>query len=88
MDFWLRWTEPEWAHRGLSIRCNGQGYKNLILTYTVQVKTYLTPYNINGVDVNTTSGVVRGQTLVAQNKSIDQFLNIPYAEPPVGSLRI
>ncbi|CAG2176183.1 unnamed protein product, partial [Oppiella nova] len=39
------------------------------------------------IDVNTTSGVVRGQTLVAQNKSIDQFLNIPYAEPPVGGLR-
>ena len=39
------------------------------------------------VDVNTTSGVVRGLTVNALNTSVDQFLNIPYAEPPVGSLR-
>ncbi|CAG2114772.1 unnamed protein product [Medioppia subpectinata] len=35
----------------------------------------------------TTSGVVRGQTIDVLNVSIDQFLGIPYAEPPVGRLR-
>ncbi|CAG2111165.1 unnamed protein product, partial [Medioppia subpectinata] len=34
-----------------------------------------------------TSGVVRGQTIDVLNVSIDQFLSIPYAEPPVGRLR-
>ncbi|CAG2166663.1 unnamed protein product [Oppiella nova] len=31
--------------------------------------------------------LVRGLTVNALNTSVDQFLNIPYAEPPVGSLR-
>ncbi|CAG2117207.1 unnamed protein product, partial [Medioppia subpectinata] len=35
----------------------------------------------------TTSGVVRGQTIDVLGVSIDQFLGIPYAEPPVGRLR-
>ncbi|XP_054161582.1 acetylcholinesterase-1-like, partial [Oppia nitens] len=43
------------------------------------------------VDINTTSGVVRGQTIHIQTKlldaKIDQWLGIPYAEPPVGDLR-
>ncbi|CAG2114980.1 unnamed protein product, partial [Medioppia subpectinata] len=39
------------------------------------------------IDVKTTSGVVRGQTIDVLNVSIDQFLGIPYAEPPVGRLR-
>ncbi|CAG2119446.1 unnamed protein product, partial [Medioppia subpectinata] len=38
-------------------------------------------------NVHTTSGVVRGQTIHVLNTSIDQFLGIPYAEPPVGRLR-
>ncbi|CAG2106281.1 unnamed protein product, partial [Medioppia subpectinata] len=42
---------------------------------------------IDCIDVNTTSGVVRGQTLHVLNTSIDQFLGIPYAKPPVGALR-
>ncbi|XP_054165658.1 cholinesterase 2-like [Oppia nitens] len=37
--------------------------------------------------VTTSSGVVRGQTLYLNNKKIDQYLNIPFAEPPVGRLR-
>src|SRR5882724_2981283 len=41
----------------------------------------------NRVDVKTSSGVVRGQTIQVLNTSIDQFLNIPYAEPPIGELR-
>ncbi|CAG2174984.1 unnamed protein product [Oppiella nova] len=43
--------------------------------------------SINCVDVNTTSGLVRGQTIKLLDKSIDQFLGIPYAVPPLGSLR-
>ena len=39
------------------------------------------------LDVNTTSGVVRGQTFHVLNTSVNEFLNIPYAEPPVGALR-
>ncbi|CAG2120014.1 unnamed protein product [Medioppia subpectinata] len=39
------------------------------------------------IDVKTTSGVVRGQTINVFDISIDQFLGIPYAEPPVGRLR-
>ncbi|CAG2106494.1 unnamed protein product, partial [Medioppia subpectinata] len=39
------------------------------------------------MDVNTTSGVVRGLKLQVLNKTVNQFLNIPFAEPPVGSLR-
>ncbi|XP_054165680.1 acetylcholinesterase-like [Oppia nitens] len=46
---------------------------------------------INCIDVNTTSGVVRGQTIHAKNSVldtiVDQFLGIPYAIPPIGSLR-
>ncbi|CAG2162484.1 unnamed protein product, partial [Oppiella nova] len=41
----------------------------------------------NSIDVNTTSGVVRGLTIDVLNTSVDQFLGIPYAEPPVGALR-
>ncbi|CAG2106632.1 unnamed protein product, partial [Medioppia subpectinata] len=41
----------------------------------------------NCIDVKTTSGVVRGQTIDVLNVSIDQFLGIPYAKPPVGRLR-
>ncbi|XP_054166234.1 acetylcholinesterase-1-like [Oppia nitens] len=37
--------------------------------------------------VTTSSGVVRGQTLHLLNKYVDQYLNIPFAEPPVGRLR-
>ena len=39
------------------------------------------------VDVKTSSGVVRGQTIHVFDKSIDQFVGIPFAEPPVGELR-
>ncbi|CAG2167355.1 unnamed protein product [Oppiella nova] len=41
----------------------------------------------NYVEVNTTSGLVRGQTIRVLNTSVDQFLSIPFAEPPVGNLR-
>ncbi|CAG2114429.1 unnamed protein product [Medioppia subpectinata] len=41
----------------------------------------------NSIDVNTSLGSVRGQTLHVLNRKIHQFLNIPYAEPPLGPLR-
>ena len=37
--------------------------------------------------IKTTSGSVKGQTLLVLNKTIEQYLGIPYAEPPVGRLR-
>ncbi|CAG2106933.1 unnamed protein product, partial [Medioppia subpectinata] len=40
------------------------------------------------VDVNTTSGLVIGQTVRVLDASVDQFLGIPYAEPPIGALRV
>ncbi|XP_054158965.1 cholinesterase 1-like, partial [Oppia nitens] len=42
----------------------------------------------NFVTVKTLSGTtVRGQTLHVLNRDVHQFLNIPFAEPPVGDLR-
>ncbi len=41
----------------------------------------------NSVDVKTSSGLVRGQTINALNASIDEFIGIPYAIPPTGDLR-
>ena len=41
----------------------------------------------NGVDVKTSSGLVRGHTIRVLNQSIDEFLGIPFAEPPIGDLR-
>ncbi|CAG2106278.1 unnamed protein product [Medioppia subpectinata] len=45
-----------------------------------------TSVNTN-IDVKTTSGTVRGQTVSALDTELYQFLAIPYAEPPVGALR-
>ncbi len=56
---------------------------NLILTFSLILSQYL----CNCVDVKTSSGTVRGHTLQVLNKTIDEFLNIPYAEPPIGELR-
>ena len=39
------------------------------------------------VYVKTSSGVVRGRSFKIRNNWISEFLNIPYAEPPVGKLR-
>ena len=41
----------------------------------------------DGYQVRTSSGTVRGKTIEVLNSSVTQFLNIPYAEPPVGRLR-
>ena len=42
---------------------------------------------VDSVEVKTSSGVVRGKTIQVINKTLNEFLNIPYAEPPVGKLR-
>ncbi|CAG2109730.1 unnamed protein product [Medioppia subpectinata] len=39
------------------------------------------------VDVKTSSGTVRGQTIVEMEKRLNVFLGVPFAEPPVGALR-
>ena len=57
---------------------------NLIVFNLVFVVTNCIETN---VDVKTTSGVVRGQTIQVLNTTINEFLGIPYAEPPVGKLR-
>ena len=41
----------------------------------------------DGPVVKTASGTVKGLTIEVLNQTIDQFLGIPYAEPPLGSLR-
>ncbi|CAG2176983.1 unnamed protein product, partial [Oppiella nova] len=45
------------------------------------------PFHDTCDDVNTTSGVVRGQVVQVLDKDVDQFLGIPYAVPPLGNLR-
>ena len=60
----------------ISIKCN----------FLILFVIFYTKYTIC-IDVNTTSGVVRGLTIDVLNTSVDQFLGIPYAEPPVGALR-
>ncbi|CAG2168479.1 unnamed protein product, partial [Oppiella nova] len=48
---------------------------------------YIHHLEINSyVDVNTSSGIVRGQTIQVLNQTINEFLGIPFAEPPVGDL--
>ena len=37
--------------------------------------------------IKTSSGSVRGLTIEILGHSVDQYLGIPYAEPPIGSLR-
>ena len=39
------------------------------------------------IEVKTSSGVVKGKTTQVLNTSVNEFLSIPYAEPPVGKLR-
>ena len=51
------------------------------------VKNFNGNINDNSIEVSTTSGVVRGKTIVVLNKSLNQFLSIPFAEPPIGELR-
>lgn len=49
------------------------------------------PENVTLEDLtlaNTSLGYVRGKTITTVNgKEVDEYLGIPYAEPPVGELR-
>lgn len=42
---------------------------------------------LESVDVRTSSGLVRGTTIEVLGQRVNQFLGIPFAEPPVGELR-
>ncbi|XP_054166242.1 acetylcholinesterase-like, partial [Oppia nitens] len=44
-------------------------------------------FNAKSIDVKTSSGTVRGQQIQVLDKRLNTFIGIPYAEPPVGSLR-
>ena len=55
---------------------------NLIIICNINTKTN----NTNEI-IKTSSGLVKGLTIQVFNRSVNQFLGIPYAEPPVGSLR-
>jgi carboxylesterase type B len=44
-------------------------------------------FESNDVNVNTSSGLVQGNTVAILNRTINQFLGIPFAEPPIGRLR-
>ena len=41
----------------------------------------------NAIDVKTSSGLVRGHSIRVLNQTVDEFLGIPFAEPPIGDLR-
>ena len=56
---------------------------NLITIALILIKTIV----CNGIDVKTSSGLVRGLTLEVLKQKVNQFLSIPFAEPPVGHLR-
>ena len=45
---------------------------------------------VDGFDcvyIRTSSGLVRGTTVEVFGQEVNQFLGIPFAEPPVGDLR-
>ncbi|KAI1293067.1 Acetylcholinesterase [Halotydeus destructor] len=44
-------------------------------------------HHSNTVDVEIKYGVVRGQRITVLGQQVNQFVNIPYARPPVGRLR-
>jgi hypothetical protein len=59
-----------------------------IISYFFILCCILSEYSMAGiVHVNTTSGIVIGLDFPVLNQNINQFLGIPYAEPPLGSLR-
>ena len=43
--------------------------------------------NCKFVKVKTSSGLVKGKTINVFNRIIEEFLGIPFAEPPIGDLR-
>jgi carboxylesterase type B len=57
------------------------------LAISLTVYIALTTGAVTGIDVNTSSGLVRGQTIDVLDKKVNAFIGIPFAEPPVGALR-
>ena len=58
--------------------------KSIILSFILFNIKFLV---CNGVDVKTSSGLIRGNTIEVLNQNVNEFLGIPYAEPPIGDLR-
>ena len=59
----------------------------LFLNYNLIDSSNNSNENNYNIEVSTTSGLVRGQIIKVLNKSVKQFLSIPFAEPPIGELR-
>ena len=55
----------------------------LLLIALISIKLFI----CNAIDVNTTSGLVVGHAIEVLNQSVNEFLGIPFAEPPIGDLR-
>lgn len=55
--------------------------------YIIQVIIIYLIANSLAIEVNTTSGRVRGNALNVLEQTVHEFLGIPYAQPPVNELR-
>jgi carboxylesterase type B len=53
----------------------------------VAINIFLCFDGIDCISVKTKSGSVNGTSVTFNNKIINKFLGIPYAEPPIGSNR-
>lgn len=62
---------------------SGESSKSSLTETNKQVK----PEPLKYVTLETNSGQVRGQKTKFNNKTVNAFLGIPYAKPPVGALR-
>ena len=63
---------------------------SFIMQLKTSIKLFLLFLCLNGFDcvyVRTSSGLVRGTTVEVFGQKVNQFLGIPFAEPPVGDLR-
>jgi carboxylesterase type B len=67
---------------------NTKNMENNIFLLSLIALTFAQNFNlINCVTIKTKSGSVNGVAVTFDNKVINKFLGIPYAEPPVGSNR-
>ena len=58
-----------------------------LLTLTILLFLILCINGFDCVYVRTSSGLVKGTTVEVFGQEVNQFLGIPFAEPPVGDLR-
>ena len=59
--------------------------KHILILLNVII--FIQLFQCKQIDVKTSSGLVRGQTIDVLNQTLNQFLGIPFAEPPIGDLR-